>query len=278
MEILDGGIAYAASLLLAVKPDDAHPTHFFLSAEQHVVEGGLMVLFFTALVHTSKRMIKTPNVFHHKENPPLTLIEKILGFTLTVNILAQVIYKSVRGWKVLSYMLQPCHMATLLCLYCLYSKNYQRASTVFQISLHYAFFTILAIAVPDLAQLHLPFEVLNFWVQHYALVLTPLYLLFFSDRFPLSPSLSTTILAIGIGGIFHFGCQLPAGIVTGINVNYMLWPPPGVPTAFAGKNYRQLLTLGFMFLASVTGYFLPKLALLFHRPKKDKLKKQQKQK
>lgn len=172
-------------------------------------------------------MSKSASVFQHKENPPLNFIERILGFTLIVNIIAQLIYKTLRGWRVLSYMLQPCHVATVLMLYCFYTTNYKRAVVVFQVSLHYTFFTILAIAVPDLAQLHLPLEVTNFWIQHYAILIAPLYVLFFSNRFPLSPSVSTTLLAIGFGGLFHYLFQLPAGMVTGINVNYMLWPPPG---------------------------------------------------
>jgi len=263
-------IAKAASFLVAIKPLDAASTHFYLSPERHIVEGGLFVLFFTALVQCSRRMNHKSNaVYHQKENPPLNFIEHILGITLTINIIAQLIYKTLRGWRVLSYLLQPCHMATLLILYCLYTTNHQRAVVVFQISLHYTFFTILAIAVPDLSQLHLPLEVTNFWVQHWALVLAPLYLLFFSNRFPLSPSVPTTLLAIGFGGLFHFLAQLPAGMVTGVNVNYMLWPPPGVPPLYAGQNYRQVMTVTFIFLATVTGYLLPRIALALNKRNKN---------
>jgi hypothetical protein len=46
-----------------------------------------------------------------------------------------------------------------------------------QIGLHYMFFTTLAIAVPDTTQLQLPFEVANFWIQHYVLLITPIWLL-----------------------------------------------------------------------------------------------------
>jgi hypothetical protein len=231
-----------------------------------------MILFFVAMVQSSRRLKKTPYAFKHEKNPPLNWIEHIFGTTLIINYLAQIIYKTIRGWRVLSYLLQPCHAETLLLLFCLYSSNYKWAATTFQISLHYTFFTILAIAVPDLTQLHLPLEVLNFWVQHYALLFTPLYLLVFSDRFPLTPSIPTSLLAIGLGGLFHFALQLPAGIVTGVNVNYMLWPPPGVPPAFAEKNYRQTLTVAFIFLASVTGYFLPKIALLLQQKSQKKRK------
>lgn len=51
MEVLEGLVARAAAVLVAVKPLDASSTHFFLAPERHVVEGFLMVLFFGGLVH-----------------------------------------------------------------------------------------------------------------------------------------------------------------------------------------------------------------------------------
>jgi len=266
METLSKWVEHGAWFIDYIKPDDASELHFYVSPAQHVVEGLLMVIFYIALVQSSSRLARKPEKFRHTSNPPLTIVEKLFAGTLIINLLAQVVYKTIRGWRVLSYLLQPCHTTTFLFIYCLLSTNYPRASRVFQIALHYSFFTILAIAVPDLGQLRLPFEILNFWIQHYILLLTPLYLLFFSTRFPLEPSVSTTLLALGLLGLFHYVLQLPVAMMTGVNVNYMLWPPPGVPTVYTGPYYRQAFTITFIILGTTMGYILPKLALLIQRP------------
>ncbi len=125
------------------------------------------------------------------------------------------------------------------------------------------FFTALAIVLPDTAQLQLPFEVVNFWVQHYALLLLPLYMLL-THRFPISPAWAVTSYSIGIGMGFHFLAQLPAALLSGVNVNYMLWPPPGVPDlVLLSKHHRIYLTMVFVPLAWLTGFALPKLVLSY---------------
>ena len=65
--------------------------------------------------------------------PPLSITEQLLRAVLTINLLLQLVYKSLRGWKVLTYMLQPCHAATAIYLYSLYTKDYRRGSQAFHI-------------------------------------------------------------------------------------------------------------------------------------------------
>eukprot|EP01111_Echinosteliopsis_oligospora_P007076 TRINITY_DN2166_c0_g1_i1.p1 TRINITY_DN2166_c0_g1~~TRINITY_DN2166_c0_g1_i1.p1 ORF type:complete len:281 (-),score=53.34 TRINITY_DN2166_c0_g1_i1:19-861(-) len=263
-------IFYTLSKLLHhLKPEDADEKHFFLSPERHIAEGLLMAGFFSCLVYASVKGHKTPVEALTTSDPlPLNILENFFKYTLTINLLLQLVYKTMRGWRILSYMLQPCHAATALYLYCMYTSNHKRATKVFQIALHYMFFTALAIALPDTKQLILPFEIENFWIQHYVLLFTPLYLLI-SGRFELKPSWRLTAMAIGLGGYFHFLAQCPAGLLTGVNVNYMLWPPPGVPSSFATEHYRLMLTALFMMLATSTGYVLPRIAnLLIHDRKK----------
>lgn len=269
-------IAPIARLLVQLKPLDADAKHFYIPPEEHVRQALGFFLFCFVTIYAS-RWGKVVTSKLSKPPPPLNLTEHLFRIVLTINLILQVIYKTTRGWRVLTYMFQPCHAATLLYLYCLYTKDYTRATKAFQIGLHYMFFTALAIAVPDTTQLFLPFEVLNFWVQHYALFLCPLYLLF-NGRFILSPSWALTSYSIGIGMLFHFLTQLPAALLTGVNVNYMLWPPPGVPPIFTATNYRIMLSCVFVPLAVVTGYFLPKFALRYQKPQAPLLKHAQKSK
>jgi len=259
-----------AQFLVYLKPADADPRHFYIPPEEHVRQTiGFFIFCFVTIYASRWGNMASPKL--SKPPPPLNLTEHLFRIVLTINLIAQLVYKTLRGWRILTYMFQPCHAVTLLYLYCLYSKDYSRATKAFQIGLHYMFFTALAIALPDTAQLQLPFEVVNFWVQHYALLLCPLYLLV-NRRFILSPSWALTSYAVGVGMLFHFVTQLPAALLSGTNVNYMLWPPPGVPPIATKSNYRILLSCVFVPLAVFTGYFLPKLVLRAQTPKKPKKK------
>lgn len=260
MEYFVAGLVKSlAEKLEYIRPLDSHEHHFYLPAETHVVEGFWTLLFSCIFIYASQFGGMKHTKWPAGRSPP-TRLEKVIRTILTINLAAQVMYKTYRGWKVLTYMLQPCHAESALLLYVMYTSNHKMATRVFQISLHYMFFTTLAIAVPDLASLQLPFEQVNFWVQHYILVVVPIYLIAVR-RFELSPSWGLTSLAIGFGMFFHFYVQAPAALLSGVNVNYMLWPPPGVPPIIANAHYRIILTFTFMLLATLTGYYLPKLVI-----------------
>jgi len=262
---MEAVISKIADVLVTIQPDDASPQHFYVTPQHHIKETFWVNVVSFMLIYISTLMKKAKITAYRKENPPLNYSEYSLRTVLTINLLLQVIYKAARGWRVLGYMLQPCHAVSAAYLYTLYTRDHRKATTVFNISLHYMFFTALAISVPDLSQLHLPFEVSNFWIQHYVLFFTPLYLLF-SGRFPLAPSKPLFLFSIGLGLLFHYDLQLPVALLTGVNVNYMLWPPPGVPAIFTTTYYRVYLTQCFIFLAWVTGYVFPKFALWYQKP------------
>jgi len=260
---INGLVKSLADYLVYWAPLDADKKHFFLSPETHIVQTFWAYLICLGFIYASTfGTIEKPK-WPAPRRPP-TIIEKAIRTILTINIILQIIYKYLRGWRVLTYMLQPCHAASALYLYAMYSSNHKRATRVFQISLHYMFFTTLAIALPDLSQLHLPFEQANFWVQHYILLLVPLYLLAV-QRFELAPTWALTSLSVGLGLLFHFLPQLVAGLLSGVNVNYMLWPPPGIPPWIANEHYRITLTLIFIPMGIATGYFLPKMVLKMQR-------------
>eukprot|EP01112_Ceratiomyxa_fruticulosa_P023960 TRINITY_DN943_c0_g1_i1.p1 TRINITY_DN943_c0_g1~~TRINITY_DN943_c0_g1_i1.p1 ORF type:complete len:281 (+),score=39.16 TRINITY_DN943_c0_g1_i1:183-1025(+) len=255
-----------AGLLVMIQPTDSHEKHFFVKPHSHIFEFFVANLIFITLTFWGiKPKSRSYAIVQAK---PLHPVEHILRFVLTINLILQVVYKTIRGWRVLGYMLQPCHVATTCYLYTLYTKDHNKAQRVFEISFHYMFFTILAILVPDLSQLQLPYEQTNFWVQHWFILLTPLCLLFYTKRFHLVPDFKNSLLAIGIGGLFHFDVQLPVALITGINVNYMLWPPPGLPSFASQPNYRYYLTAGIVTLAFLSGYVF---AAFFktHRPNKE---------
>jgi len=259
---LDSCFDPLASFVESFAPSDATPKQWFLSPKQHIYQVIIANVVFGLSwavgmrLRASRQKEKKEQKLTYK---PLSTIDHLYRIVLTCCIILQLVYKTIRGWRILGYMLQPCHMATLCYLYCLYTKNPQRGAAAFRISIHYLFFTVLALLVPDLTQLHLPFEVTNFYVQHIFLLLAPIHFLV-SKRFPSDNiTMADTLIAIGVGGLFHFNVQLPAAILTGVNINYMLWPPPGLPPFVANKYFLLILSQFFVVLAWFSGCVVPRV-------------------
>jgi hypothetical protein len=83
----------------------------------------------------------------------------------------------------------------------------------------------LALVLPDYRGLNLPGEILNFWVHHWILLITPIAILW-SDQFKHNKSIHFFLLAFAFAGLFHFNIMNIGALVTGKNVSYMLFPPP----------------------------------------------------
>eukprot|EP01113_Clastostelium_recurvatum_P036298 TRINITY_DN5156_c0_g1_i1.p1 TRINITY_DN5156_c0_g1~~TRINITY_DN5156_c0_g1_i1.p1 ORF type:complete len:297 (+),score=78.69 TRINITY_DN5156_c0_g1_i1:43-933(+) len=258
--LLDSIIDPVSSILVALKPTLHDEKHFYVSPKQHVFEIIIANIFFGLCIYFGLRKDKSSKAQAGRARvpaKPLHTAERVFRVVLTLNIIMQLVYKTMRGWHILGYMLQPCHVTTCLYLFCWYTSDHHLGARVFQVSVHYMFFTALALAVPDLAQLKLPFEQTTFWVQHWALLIAPILMLLVSRRYhPLTPSFKNSLLAIGLGGLFHFDVQLPLAFVTGVNINYMLWPPPGVPAFVNTPYYRYWLTLALVTLAWLCGHII----------------------
>jgi len=88
-----------------------------------------------------------------------------------------------------------------------------------------------ALAVPDTKDCDFFLQKPVFWVQHLALFFAPMILLW-NGRWPVLESdwvlffaSATCYAAIG-----HYNLQMISGILSGINVNYTITPPPGLPS------------------------------------------------
>ena len=90
-----------------------------------------------------------------------------------------------------------------------------------------------ALAVPDTKDCDFFLQKPVFWVQHLALFFAPMILLW-NGRWPVLESdwvlffaSATCYAAIG-----HYNLQMISGILSGINVNYTITPPPGSSSLF----------------------------------------------
>lgn len=132
-------------------------------------------------------------------------------------------------------MFQPCHIVAACLVYCMFWQT-ERSAFVFNIMTFWGFHSIAAILFPDNKEKDQPLEVTAFWIHHVLLLLIPLKILL-SERYIIERSsyffwCISSLLAM----FLNFNIILPLDLVTSINVNYMLSPPPSAP--FNGPFYR----------------------------------------
>lgn len=96
-------------------------------------------------------------------------------------------------------------------------------------------------------------EVPFFFFMHYALIAFPCYLIKIRhiSVLPLENStdgivfnfLKIWILACAYFALFYFGVGVPLSLLSGLNLNYMLQPPPNPGDMVSGPNFRLQSTM-----------------------------------
>lgn len=230
---------------------------WYLSPEQHIIELivftfiygiGLLVLLKRGNNRNKDKYIQQV----HLKNE-LSTFAKILRLFLTVCISITIGHKFY-GEK-LALMLMPCHFVTACYLYILWHPNKYSANVAFNISIHYQFFTWLALLLPDHTGLTQNGEIINFWLHHWILFFIPIYLIF-TGQFTLDKTDHHYFqMAICLGGLVHYDIMLIAALSTGHNVSYMLFPPPKSP--IAGPLFRIGHQIFLILMGWVGGYLIP---------------------
>jgi hypothetical protein len=224
-----------ASIVRTWAPRDAallHPQHNYLSAEAHVLDTCVWLpvltlqLVYGAWLERRDRPRLTPVHGATRRNA----LDVLIALVLIACLAFSTISKYERAARETVLMLAPCHIVTALYAYVLLTNNAHRGAWWFNIASYLSFFTALALAVPDLAGLT-PLGHAVFWVHHWALVAAPLYL-FWTDRYPLwsRQTMAFYWQASGfMGALCCFVVHHVTSLTFSLNVNYMLYPPPGQP-------------------------------------------------
>jgi len=241
---------------------------WYIHPDRHVVEYIAFVTISSIIIRTLlPTLSKYPAKKAYNLNPPLFM--KIATLFIYV---CQVAYK-VNGYpgKVL-FMAMPCNILwTMWTALCFLPLKTQTKYIMYQIIIPYTILSVVAVATPDLSGLDLPLEVPFFFIIHIALIAYPIYFLL-SGRISVIPSgddglvsnfLKWWTLACAYFALFYFGVTVPLAVVFGINVNYMLSPPPAPADMFmSGPNFRLQSTLCcaaafffFQFVVTATAVF-----------------------
>jgi len=236
----------ASNFLINLKPENVtKDEYFYISPERHVKEFIGMNLIAFILYNVSFLLRKKMGKFDqlYETLPPLKLnwFEKLLRNSLLLCFIQQVFYKTYRGNYTVLYMLQPCHINALALFMFTYLKQTKTTLMCLLVTLQFSLLTVLAIISPDLTPLKLPLEQFFFWVEHYLLLIYPLVLLFNPTVIKLGQKDRNWIflLSFGFALFIYFGIQTVTSLISGININYTLFPPPNpVEHILASEAYR----------------------------------------
>lgn len=172
-----------------------------------------------------------------------------LKLVVLMAVMVQVYYKA-QGYKgKIWFWLMPCNMNWLLLFFISFypALSWQVSHTILQMCISFSGLAVVALVSPDVNDLFLPLEVPFFFISHAILAFFPLYFVVTqqistlpSQRTASAASLyfvSWLLATCSIFGLFYFSVVTPLSIYSGLNLNYMLSPPPNQDIA-VGPWYR----------------------------------------
>ncbi|KAJ3368799.1 hypothetical protein GGF31_006086 [Allomyces arbusculus] len=149
----------------------------------------------------------------------------------------------------LFFMLQPCHMsAGLLAALLATPRSWQPRHLLFNLFTCAQWGAVLALAQPDLRTHKTPLHISNFIAEHVLILAVPIWLARTGEYSVVtSRRLMVALLAFVAVALYHSAGLAVLGVFSGVNLNYVLSPPPG-PLAMFGKWYRLAMFFGAMVL------------------------------
>ena len=168
-------------------------------------------------------------------------------------------------------LLQPCHLSLLLHSLALAQPG-PWSTLISLYSLPFVVGAWGAILIPDVSGLT-AIETRLFFLQHYFLVLSPLYLLVHRDFAALRSAMPRHfVIANLLIALLHWVVYESVNVTLSVNVNFFLCPTPGIrdllsalPQEAIWPSYRTILTLAMFVLALIFSAIYVLVAAVFYR-------------
>ncbi|CAH8830849.1 unnamed protein product [Trichobilharzia szidati] len=226
----------------------------YISSRRKFIESVFICIVFSYTAYWSRTRLNVGVPRQCKE--PLKLRQIILvihSFAFGVEL----------GFKLatrtLIWILNPCHIITMLQILFLASSSPTLTTTLFRIHIYLMNGPLLALTFPILNTRFLPFERVIYFIQHFLIILIPACFLNQNSEFSVEPinDLSWMLFALSAQILYHFLILQPIALLTGVNLNNILCPAVSDP--FPGPNYRMWA----VFHQSVMVFVVGKIFTLF---------------
>lgn len=258
---------------------------WFQSPKTHIALFLLMMLYCAMLYNRSKdfpsaarAQLSARGVGRSTRCP----LNRFMGILLLLCLGAQIYVKAIRPkpFIQLGWLLMPCHVFTAVWALILLRdqpKYFGANSYLATLMVDWMWAPIGAALAPDWGDHQFAFEGSLFAVHHGLLVLLPVY---YATRYG--------VLGLSTAHIFHFtlvpifvsfAIYTPYALLTGLNLNYMLYPPKlggGAPAIFSSTAYRPAMVGLFIILSVLSNETIQILAKVLRRLSRSATKAKQK--
>ncbi|XP_061514675.1 transmembrane protein 164 isoform X1 [Anopheles gambiae] len=163
--------------------------------------------------------------------------KQFLLVTMTLTLGVELGFKFAT--RTVIYILNPCHITTIMQIYLLACNKSTKSSTVlFRLQMNYLNGPLLAFMFPETDSRQLPLESSIYWIQHALMCIIPIFLLKSGGVYNMEPLNDFTWNVIGYATLilYHFGILQVIASPVQVNLNHMLCPALKDP--FEGSNYR----------------------------------------
>ncbi|XP_031633790.1 transmembrane protein 164 isoform X2 [Contarinia nasturtii] len=149
------------------------------------------------------------------------------------------------------YILNPCHVTSMLQIYLLAAKPSKWTTTLFRIHVNYLNGPLLAFLFPEHDSRKITFELATYYIQHGLMFVIPAYLLRHGGPYAAEKIMdfSYSIAAYGIFIFYHYGILEFFAVTAQINLNHMICP--AILDPFQGTNYRLIACMHQMILCPI---------------------------
>lgn len=212
---------------------------YYISPKRRIIETILISMFIVSCILWGfKRItlpIRMPYMNQDRVGRRVLLIIMSLVFGMEI------------GFKFSSrtviYILNPCHITTVLQLYLLAADPSPTVTAIFRIHLNFLNGPLLAYLFPETESRRIFADKAMYYIQHGLMIVIPYYLLRLGGVYNVEPlsDMSWSILGYGLNAGYHFWILQSVAFPVQVNLSHMLCA--AVLDPFEGQNYRIWATI-----------------------------------